>query len=160
MPIAAIGLGANLGDKKGQIEKACQNLAGLPETRLIEVSRLFRTRPVGKTDQDWFVNAAALIETDLTPRRLLEQLLKIEQLLGRVRTGKWGPRLIDLDLLFYDQVVVEEEDLLVPHPYLDKRLFVLIPLAELAPDWIHPVLGLSVLEMAERIDDPYQEVVA
>ena len=153
-----MGLGSNLGDKIGQLEKALAALAEIKRTRVTAVSRFYRTAPVGKTDQDWFVNAAALLETGMKPRELLGELLDIERRLGRVRNEKWGPRLIDLDLLFYGDRVIEEEGLTAPHPLLDQRRFVLVPLAEIAPDWVHPVLGLTPGEMDARLSGPGQEV--
>jgi 2-amino-4-hydroxy-6-hydroxymethyldihydropteridine diphosphokinase len=156
--VAGIGLGANLGDAAAQVEAAIRELDRLPETKLMAVSGLYRTAPVGKTDQDWFVNAAAVVETGLGPRAMLEALLDVENRMGRVRVEKWGPRRIDLDLLFYGSATIREENLSVPHPYLHQRRFVLAPLAEIAPDWVHPELGLTVREMSERLADPDQEV--
>ena len=150
-------MGSNLGDKAARISSSLEALDRLPETRLVRASRFYQTEPVGKTDQDWFVNAAALIETGLSPRALLEALLSIENRAGRVRTEKWGPRLIDLDLLFYDDLIIEEEGLVVPHPYMPERRFVLAPLSEVAPDWVHPVLGLTPAEMLARAPVQGQE---
>lgn len=113
---------------------------------------------MGKTDQDWFVNAAALVDTRLPPKDLWSGLMDVERRLGRVRAEKWGPRRIDLDLLFYGDRTIEEDDLVVPHPFLHLRRFVLEPLAELAADWIHPTLGLSVKSLAARLDPHEQEV--
>lgn len=113
---------------------------------------------MGKTDQDWFVNAAARLETDLAPRALLEALLAVEELMGRVRTEKWGPRLIDLDLLFFDDLILDEAGLILPHPHLDQRRFVLAPLTEAAPDWIHPRLGLTPGKMLALLPEEGQEM--
>ncbi|MEW6264986.1 MAG: 2-amino-4-hydroxy-6-hydroxymethyldihydropteridine diphosphokinase [Thermodesulfobacteriota bacterium] len=155
---AAIGLGANLGDKTGQIRSALTAIAGLPATVVKAVSRFYRTEPVGLIEQDWFVNAVAVVETAMPPRPLLEGLLNIETDLGRIRDRKWGPRLIDLDLLYYDRLVLEEAGLDLPHPWLARRRFVLIPLSDIAPDWIHPVLGLNTLEMLARLEGTSPEV--
>lgn len=122
------------------------------------MSEFYRTQPVGYTEQDWFVNAAALVETEMRPQDLLIRLLGIEEKMGRIRTIKWGPRLIDLDLLFYDNVVIREEDFSIPHPFLDQRRFVLVPLADVAPDWAHPLTGLTTVEMLDSLDETDQEV--
>ena len=121
------------------------------------MSRFYRTAPVGYTDQDWFVNAAAAAVTALTPMEVLNVLLDIEKRMGRVRTRKWGPRLIDLDLLFYEDLTLETEDLILPHPFMDRRRFVLLPLLDVAPDWIHPVSGLSLGGMLEKLPVEGQE---
>lgn len=148
-----------MGDKTGRIKTALQRLGRLPGSRLTAVSPFYKTQPVGQIDQDWFVNAAALIETALSPRELLKALLGIEREMGRVRTEKWGPRLIDLDLLFFGQQIIDEPDLEAPHPRLDKRRFVLKPLSDVTPDWVHPVLGLTPGEMLARLAEDGQEVV-
>lgn len=155
---AAVGLGANLGDKAGNIRTAVEALDRMPGTRVIRVSRFFRTAPVGVTDQDWFVNAAALIETRLPARRLLAELLAVERAMGRARTIKWGPRPIDLDILFYGREIIEEEGLAAPHPLMDRRRFVLVPLMDVAPDWTHPVTGLSPARMLAALGDEDQYV--
>jgi 2-amino-4-hydroxy-6-hydroxymethyldihydropteridine diphosphokinase len=102
-------------------------------------------------EQEWFINAAAVIETGLEPPALLDLLLNVEKSFGRVRTVKWGPRILDLDILFYDNMQVDLPGLKVPHPLMSERLFVLKPLEEIEPDWVHPALGLSVHEMLNRI---------
>ena len=129
-----IGLGANLGDPRGQIEGALRALSRLPENRLDAVSRLYRTAPVGPRDQPDYVNAVARIETRLTPHELLLQCQAIESAHGRVRDAtRWGPRTLDLDILLYDDSTCSEADLKLPHPEMHRRGFVLVPLADIAP---------------------------
>ncbi len=131
---AFIGLGSNLDDPPRQLGLALDRIAELPGTRLVATSGLWRTPPWGVIEQPAFVNAVAGIDTGLAPRALLDALLAIERALGRVRDGeRWGPRRIDLDLLVYGDQRVDEEGLVVPHPRLRERAFVLVPLAEVAP---------------------------
>lgn len=165
-----LGLGSNLGDKVVNLREALRLLVATRGSgvTLLAVSSLYRTEPVGNPDQDWFLNAAAKIETQLSPRGLLNRLLAIERKLGRVRTVRNGPRIIDLDILLWDNLIVNEDDLVIPHPRMHERLFVLDPLAELASDRYHPVLGKSIAECraelalssgdeagVERIDGPW-----
>lgn len=134
MPIAYVGLGSNLADPRAQIERALQNLARMPRSRLLLRSRLYRSAPWGVLDQPEFVNAAAAIETALPPRELMQAMLAIEREAGRDRSGeRWGPRVLDLDLLLYGALTLDEPALRVPHPHLHERAFVLLPLAEIAP---------------------------
>ena len=148
---AFVGLGSNLGEREAHIRRAVDELARLPRTTMAHVSSLYDTDPVGDVEQPPFLNAVAWLETSLTPRELLWNLLLIEQRLGRVRAQKWGPRTIDLDILFYGASIVEEADLVVPHPEAHRRGFVLAPLAELDPDFIHPVTKLSIGRMLRRL---------
>jgi 2-amino-4-hydroxy-6-hydroxymethyldihydropteridine diphosphokinase len=143
-----LGLGSNLGDKVANLREALRLLAGAHDSgvTLLAVSSLYRTEPVGYVDQDWFLNAASHVTTQLTPRELLKRLLGIERELGRVRTVRDGPRIIDLDILLWDKLTINEDDLVIPHPRLHERLFVLDPLAELAPDLRLPTLGKTVAE--------------
>lgn len=133
---ACIGLGANLGDAAGTVRAALDALDTLPGTQLYRASRLYATPAWGNEDQPPFVNAAAVVRTALAPHPLLRALLALEQRFGRVRDPAvhWGPRALDLDLLLYGAQVVDLPDLQVPHPYLHERAFVLVPLAEIAPD--------------------------
>jgi len=147
MAQACIGLGSNLGDRQASLEAAVAALRAHPRIRSLRVSRFVVTAPVGKTDQPDFLNGAAVLETDLTARELLELLLAVETRLGRVRAERWGPRVIDLDLLLYGDEIIDEPDLQVPHPRLHERLFVLEPLAEIAPNARHPGLYKTVGEL-------------
>jgi 2-amino-4-hydroxy-6-hydroxymethyldihydropteridine diphosphokinase len=142
---AYVGLGSNLGEREAQIRMALDDLARLPATRLTRASSLYDSEPVGDVDQPNFLNAVAELESQLTARQMLWNLLLIERRLGRVRTQRWGPRSIDLDLLLYGDLVVDEPDLQVPHPELTRRSFVLVPLVELDPLLTHPVTGETLL---------------
>ncbi|MGN6519259.1 MAG: 2-amino-4-hydroxy-6-hydroxymethyldihydropteridine diphosphokinase [Dokdonella sp.] len=133
---AFVGLGGNLGDPRRQLESALGELAALASTRLVARSSLYRTAPWGVADQPAFVNAVAELESGLAPRELLHALLAIEQRHGRVRDGtRWGPRTLDLDLLACGDVQLAGAGLVLPHPELARRAFVLVPLAEIAPDF-------------------------
>jgi 2-amino-4-hydroxy-6-hydroxymethyldihydropteridine diphosphokinase len=142
---ACIGLGANLGDAAAAVQGALQALDALPETRLLRASRLYRTPAWGKTDQPAFVNAAAVLETGLDARALLDAMLAIERDFGRDRAAdgsdRWGARTLDLDLLLYGDQVIDEAGLHVPHPHLHERAFALVPLVEIAPDLVIPGRG-------------------
>lgn len=131
---AYIGLGSNMGDPVAQVREALDELAHLPVSRLLAVSSLYRSAPVGKLDQPDFINAVALIETALTPRDLLKSLLEIEHYHGRVREYRDGPRTLDLDILLYDDLQCSDAQLTLPHPRMHQRAFVLQPLCEIAPD--------------------------
>jgi 2-amino-4-hydroxy-6-hydroxymethyldihydropteridine diphosphokinase len=131
---AYVGIGSNLGDREGNVRRALELLGADPHIEVVAVSELRETEPVGLLEQPDFVNAAAQVRTELSPRELLDRLLAVERELGRVRTGeRYGPRTIDLDLLLYGQEVVEEPGLTVPHPRLAERRFALEPLLDLDP---------------------------
>lgn len=149
---AYIGLGSNLGDREAMIRIALDDLARLPATRVLRASSLYDTQPVGDEEQPNFLNAVAEIDSELTARQLLWNLLLIEKRLGRVRTHRWGPRTIDLDLLTYGHLVIDEPDLQVPHPAMAMRSFVLVPLLELDPLATHPVTGEPLIEMLQRLN--------
>lgn len=141
-----IALGSNLGDREMNLKTA---LVKMKERGMYieKLSSFVETEPYGYTDQPKFLNAVCLVETDLPPRALLNTLLAIEREMGRVRTVKWGPRVIDLDIVFYEDLIVNEEGLIIPHPDAHNRLFVLEPLSEIAPDLVHPVLKKTVQEL-------------
>jgi 2-amino-4-hydroxy-6-hydroxymethyldihydropteridine diphosphokinase len=149
---AYVGLGSNLGERETMIRFALDDLARLSHTRVSRVSSLYDTEPVGETEQPNFLNAVALLDTELTARQLLWNLQLVERRLGRVRAKRWGPRVIDLDLLLYGDLVVDEPDLRVPHPELTRRAFVLVPLVELDPGLVHPVSGRTLLQHLSHLD--------
>lgn len=148
---AYVGLGSNLGEREAMIRLALDDLARLPGTELVRASSLYDTEPVGDVDQPNFLNAVAQLETELAPRQLLWNLLLIEKRLGRTRTRRWGPRTIDLDLLLYGHAILDEPGLRVPHPELEKRSFVLVPLVELDPLLVHPATGETLLSHLTRL---------
>lgn len=154
MAMVFVGLGSNMGDRVDNIRQARREMAQLSETILLEDAPLYETTPVGgPAGQDDYVNSVSLIETKQEPRQLLRCLQDIERGLGRLRekeTGRWGPRFIDLDILLWGDAVVEETDLVIPHPRMAQRAFVLTPLADIDADLLHPVLELTVRELLER----------
>ena len=145
--IAAIALGSNLGDREGNLREAVRRMGALG--RVAAVSGFYDTEPVGYLDQPRFLNAAVLLETELLPVELLRRLLGIEQEMGRDRANSppKGPRVIDLDLLLYGELVMQSAELTVPHPAMHERAFVLAPLAEIAVGMLHPVLHRSIGEL-------------
>ena len=152
-----LALGGNVGDKAASLRRALRAIAGEPGIELTRVSRLYRTPPWGKTDQDWFLNACALGLTSLTPAALLERMKALEVDLGRVSTERWGPRVIDIDLVAYDEISLKSEKLTLPHPELFNRAFVLVPLAEIAPHLV--IAGVGVSDAAARLGAEGAEVV-
>ncbi|MEL7504713.1 MAG: 2-amino-4-hydroxy-6-hydroxymethyldihydropteridine diphosphokinase [Cyanobacteria bacterium J06554_6] len=156
---AAIALGSNLGDSAALIAEALARLGAVSEAvpsavAPIEItarSPLYQTAPVGPPQPE-FLNGCALLTTTLSPRQLLHQLLAIEMQMGRVRQRRWGPRLIDIDLILYGDQVVDTPELTLPHPRMHERAFVLVPLSDIAADWVHPILGLTASELVTRVD--------
>jgi 2-amino-4-hydroxy-6-hydroxymethyldihydropteridine diphosphokinase len=146
---AVLGLGGNIGDTRNEMSAALSRLAQNPRVSLVAVSPLYLTPPWGKTDQPPFLNAAARIETTLSPRALLNAIFDVERDLGRQRTERWGPRTIDIDILLYDAVDINEPWLHVPHPRLTERAFALTPLIDVMPDAI--VEGKPAKEWLSRV---------
>jgi 2-amino-4-hydroxy-6-hydroxymethyldihydropteridine diphosphokinase len=151
--VACVGLGGNVGDSAAVLRAAVHRLMTVPRSRVIAVSRLYRTQAWGVEDQADFVNAAVALETALAPRALLDELLAIEREFGRRRAAdgsdRWGPRTLDLDLLLYGDAVVDEPGLRVPHPHLHQRAFALTPLLDLAPDFEIPGHGSARRALAQ-----------
>lgn len=149
---AYIAFGSNIGDRYSAVEDALLKL----EQRGMKVtnkSKIYETEPYGYTDQPPFINGAIEVETELSCRQVLKTLLAIESELGRVREIRWGPRIIDLDILLYNNEIHDEEDLKVPHPDMQNRDFVLKPLADLCPDYVHPVFNKTIGELLRELNN-------
>lgn len=151
--ISFIGLGSNMEKPVDRCLEGIEYLKALKGSQVLRRSSFYRTEPVGFLDQEWFINAVVEIRTALTAQELLQELQSIERQMGRQRPVKWGPRIIDLDILLYGQEVIETDSLVVPHPELHKRRFVLEPLYEIASYTIHPAFGVSVAGLRERLSD-------
>jgi 2-amino-4-hydroxy-6-hydroxymethyldihydropteridine diphosphokinase len=147
----AIALGSNLGDSCAILDAALKTLAVSPSITLQKLSHYYQTVAVGPVQPD-YVNACALVSTTLSPHALLESLLNIEVQFGRVRRERWGPRLLDLDLLLFDGLILNTPNLQIPHPRMVERAFVLVPLVEIAADWIEPVSGKAIAELVQTVD--------
>lgn len=150
MAEAYLGLGSNLGDRAAMLEAAVAGLAATPGLTVVGRSALYETPPWGEIDQPAFLNAALAVHTRLGPHELLDACLAVERALGRVRDRRWGPRTIDIDIVDYDALELDEPGLTLPHPRLTERAFVLIPLAEIAPDRV--VAGRPVRDWAAAVD--------
>lgn len=147
----AIGLGSNLGDSKQTLEASLHALCQVDGISLLAKSRWYRTKPFGPPQPD-YLNGCALLQVTLTPTELLDTMLAIERQFGRVRLGRNQPRTIDLDLLMFGDWMVNTPNLQIPHPRMNDRAFVLVPLAEIAPNWREPATGRTILELTRSID--------
>jgi 2-amino-4-hydroxy-6-hydroxymethyldihydropteridine diphosphokinase len=145
-------LGSNLGDRTLLLQQA-MNCIEAEIAPVVKHSAVYETQSWGKTDSPDYLNQVIWIETDLSAQIILQKILNIEWKIGRVREEKWGPRLIDIDILFYGDALIDEPELQIPHPELHKRRFTLEPLAEIAPDFIHPTLFKNVLQLKNELND-------
>ena len=146
--VAFIGIGSNVGDKIRNCGQAITEISRCKQNTLLAQSPLYRTEPIGYTQQDWFINCVIEIETSLTAHQLLHVLEDIERSMGREKVRKWGPRIIDLDILFFNDEIIRSEGLTIPHPEVQYRAFVLIPLRDIAADYVHPSLKKSIAQLA------------
>lgn len=152
MTIAYLSLGSNIGDRAANLTRAIEELAKR-DVRVVRQSSLYETEPVDFHDQAWFLNCAIEVETQLAPKALLNTLLDVESAMGRKRSVKYGPRLIDLDILLYGNQVVDTPGLIIPHPRMAERRFVLTPLAEIAPHARHPARNETIGELLRELGD-------
>jgi len=154
-----ISIGSNIGDG---IENCLMAIDMINKTKgcsVIKRSSFYRTEPVGFKNQDWFINCVIMIDTIFSPFKLLQRLQEIENIMGRERKIKWGPRIIDLDILLFDSLIIRDKTLTIPHPLMHKRRFVLVPMNQLAPDLIHPIFNKTIRELLTNIPDDGQTVV-
>lgn len=158
--VAYISVGSNLGDKTAHCRFGISRVAAHPDIELTAASPFYRTAPVDYTDQDWFVNAAFRIATSLSPHQLLAATSAVQAAAGQgEKEIRYGPRILDLDLIFYDDLVLKSVDLELPHPRMHKRRFVLQPICDIDPHLVHPRLGSHVSELLEGLEDDGQEVM-
>ena len=159
METAYIGIGSNLGDRQANCLKAFKLIDRIPGCTIHKKSALYRTEPVGVEGHEWYVNAVLSLHAGIPARHLLEKLLEIESDMGRVRKEKWDPRPIDLDILLFGGAVIAEKGLIVPHPLMHTRRFVLVPLVQIEPDLRHPQSGRTMKELLDRLPVSGQRVV-
>jgi 2-amino-4-hydroxy-6-hydroxymethyldihydropteridine diphosphokinase len=149
-----VGVGSNIGDRKQNFLEALDRLGRLPDTKVIRESSLYESEPLGDA-KDWYVNGVIQIETKFKPDKLLEKFKNIERAMGRKKVKKrWGSRVIDLDILLYNGMIVKKKTLRIPHPEMANRKFVLLPLSEIGPQIVHPELGVTVSELLINVNDP------
>lgn len=153
---AYIGLGSNLESPAENCLKAVDLLGAHSDLTLAARSSFYQSEPFGLTDQGWFINTVVQLTTTLSPEELLHACLSIEQAMGRTRMEKWGPRIIDLDILFYDDLILKKRGLEIPHPGIAERSFVLNPMCEIAPDFLHPKLKKTIETLLAEIPKPQQ----
>ena len=158
--IAFISVGSNLGDKLEQCRRGVDALAAGGDIRITGTSRMYRTEPVDVADQEWFVNGVIRVETGLGPFELLARLQSLQRQAGRAEGGvRFGPRVLDLDILLYDRLVMDDPRLTLPHPRMHRRRFVLKPLCDIDPDTVHPVLGQTAAALLAALDEDHQQVL-
>lgn len=155
MTLVYLGLGSNVGNKQDHIQKARNSLSRVYDVK--RTSPLYLTEPVGNQDQEWFLNCVLELHTDVDPKKLLTSCKSIERKLGRTKTEKNGPRIIDIDILFYGDEIVQTKNLIIPHPLIQERLFVLQPMMDLNPGFTHPVLKKTIQQLYQ--EQPWAEIV-
>lgn len=156
MSIVYLSLGSNLNDRLSNIQQATSQLVAYQDIKLLATSTFYETEPWGNVAKNWFVNAAIKIETKLKPIEFLRVCQNIEAIIGRNRKEeiRWGEREIDIDILFYDDVVFENEILTIPHKHIQDRAFVLVPMLEIAPDFVHPIYKKTIAQMYDALENP------
>lgn len=148
-----LSLGSNIGNKRKNLLEAIRKIGELENTEVVKSSTILKTEPFGYLEQDNFLNACLEVKTLMTAQEFLKEILQIELDMGRVREIKWGPRIIDIDILFYDKEIIEEDNLAVPHPWICEREFVLDPLSEIAPNYIHPLEKKTITMLARKLKE-------
>jgi len=148
-----VGMGSNLGKRRSNLSEALEQLGNLKDTEIVKCSSIIETAPEGGPKQGLFLNVVVELDTKLDPHVLVEQFLAIEEAMGRARQQRWGPRIIDLDLLLYGDAMIADDTLIVPHPLMHRRRFVLEPLCEIAPEAVHPVLGLEAKDLLAELEN-------
>ena len=156
MALIYLCLGSNKDDRVGLIQQATRLLSAEDKIRIIRTSTMYETEPWGNKPQEWFINGIIEAKTKLSPAELLELCNSVERQLGRDRTkeDRWSERAIDIDILFYDDLVIDTEELRIPHQHLHQRAFAIVPLLELIPDFVHPIYDKTLLELHDEIEDP------
>ena len=151
MPLVYLSIGSNVGDSLRNVSQAVERIGLARGIKFLAQGGVYETEPQNVKEQKWFVNTAVAVDTDLPPRVLLEKTCAIENAMGRERNERWGPRVIDIDIVFYGDVKLETPSLTIPHPSTEKRRFVLQPIADIDPDVMHPILGKSVSSLLAKI---------
>lgn len=157
MAIVYLSLGSNIGDRVGYVQQATSLLGACENINIVSTSSFYETEPWGMESENWFVNAVIQITTTLEPEQLLAECQRIENQLGRKRTDKnveYSDRTIDIDIIFYDNIIINTPTLTIPHKHFHRRVFMLIPMLEIAPDFVHPFFGKTVENLYEAIDEP------
>lgn len=156
MALVYLSLGSNKGDRVGYIQQATSILDGIDGISLVRTSAFYESEPWGVDTKNWFVNAMIEINTTLPPQKLLETVNKVEAQLGRNREleGHYGDRTLDIDIIFYDDEIVNDENLIIPHKFFHQRAFTLVPMLELAPNFVHPTLKKTVMQLHEELENP------
>jgi 2-amino-4-hydroxy-6-hydroxymethyldihydropteridine diphosphokinase len=158
MKTVYIGVGSNMGDPRRNCLDAIDRISGIYSCKNLSVSSLYLTEPVGTNSEDWFINCVLSASTDMPAVDFMKRLLDIESAMGRIRITRWGSRIIDLDLLLFGDDIIHEQILTVPHPMMHLRRFVMTPMVDLAPELIHPVLGITMKEIYNKISEDGQAI--